>query len=60
LGPFDVVLADDHAMFRQGVKRTLAELPGVRVADEARDGLALLDLLKNIKRLSVIITRVRK
>jgi two-component system, NarL family, response regulator NreC len=49
LSPFSVVLADDHAMFRQGVKRILAELPGVRVVGEAQDGLELLDLLKNIK-----------
>jgi two-component system, NarL family, response regulator NreC len=47
--PFCVILADDHAMFRQGVRRILEELPGVEVVGEAQDGLALLDLLKSIK-----------
>jgi DNA-binding NarL/FixJ family response regulator len=47
--PLRVILADDHAMFRQGVRRILEELPGVEIVAEAQDGLALLHLLKNLE-----------
>jgi DNA-binding NarL/FixJ family response regulator len=45
---YRVVLADDHAMFRQGLKKILAEMADVEVVGEAGDGLELLDLLKNV------------
>jgi DNA-binding NarL/FixJ family response regulator len=41
-----IVLADDHIMFRQGVKRIIEETPGLEVVGEANDGLELLSLLK--------------
>src|SRR4030043_261394 len=41
-----IVLADDHVMFRQGVKRLMEETPGLEVVGEANDGLELLRLLK--------------
>ena len=41
-----IVLADDHVMFRQGVKRIIEETPGLKVVGEANDGLELLNLLK--------------
>jgi CheY-like chemotaxis protein len=41
-----IVLADDHVMFRQGVKRIIEETPGLEVVGEADDGLELLNLLK--------------
>lgn len=44
--PYRVVLADDHLLFREGMKRVIAEIPGVEVIGEASDGLELLDLLK--------------
>ncbi|MCL6621835.1 MAG: response regulator transcription factor [Syntrophobacterales bacterium] len=46
--PFRVLLADDHAMFRQGVRRLLEEIPGVEVVGEAGDGLELLKLLQRV------------
>ena len=46
MSPYRVVLADDHALFRAGVRRILADLEGVAVVGEAADGLALLELLK--------------
>ena len=49
MNKFCVILADDHAMFRQGVRRILEELPGVEVVGEAEDGFALLRLLKKIQ-----------
>jgi DNA-binding NarL/FixJ family response regulator len=44
--PYQVMLADDHALFRSGVKRILEEIPGVEVVGEAPDGMQLLALLK--------------
>ena len=44
-----IVLADDHVMFRQGVKRIIEATPGLEVVGEANDGLELLRLLKTQK-----------
>lgn len=44
--PFDIVLADDHVMFRQGIRNIIAQLEDVRIVGEAGDGLELLELLK--------------
>jgi DNA-binding NarL/FixJ family response regulator len=41
-----IMLADDHVMFRQGVKRIIEDTPGLEVVGEANDGLELLRLLK--------------
>ena len=41
-----IVLADDHVMFRKGVKRIIEETPDLEVVGEANDGLELLRLLK--------------
>ena len=46
--PSRVVVADDHVLFRQGVKKLLEEMPGVEVIGEAGDGLELLNLLKEL------------
>jgi DNA-binding NarL/FixJ family response regulator len=47
-GPFKILLADDHVMFRQGVKRIIEGMEGVKVVGEASDGLELLRLLREI------------
>ncbi len=44
--PYTIVLADDHALFRQGVKKIIEEVDDLRVVGEANDGLELLELLK--------------
>jgi two-component system, NarL family, response regulator NreC len=44
--PFRVILADDHAMFRVGVRKILQDIDGVEVVGEASDGLELLEILK--------------
>ncbi len=44
-----VLLADDHALFRQGLRRILSERADLEVIGEAKDGL---DLLKQLKKLS--------
>ena len=41
-----IMLADDHVMFRKGVKRIIEETPDLEVVGEANDGLELLRLLK--------------
>jgi DNA-binding NarL/FixJ family response regulator len=41
-----IVLADDHVMFRKGVKRIIEETSDLEVVGEANDGLELLRLLK--------------
>ncbi len=45
MNPYLIVLADDHMMFRQGVRRILEEIPAFRVTGEVKDGLELLRLL---------------
>ncbi len=47
-GSYLVVLADDHALFRQGIRRILGEMPGIEVVGEAGDGLELVNLLKTV------------
>ena len=42
-----IVLADDHVMFRKGVKRIIEETPDLEVVGEANDGLELLRILKS-------------
>ncbi len=41
-----VILAEDHVLVRQGLKRIIQEDPAVQVTHEAGDGLELLGLLK--------------
>ena len=47
--PYRIVLADDHVMFRQGIKRIIDETEGLEVVGEAKDGLELLELLKKLE-----------
>ena len=48
MSDYRVILADDHTLFRSGVKRILEEVPGIQVMGEAADGLQLLTLLKEM------------
>jgi len=43
---YRIVLADDHAMLREGIKSIINEAEDLQVVGEAADGLALLQLLK--------------
>jgi DNA-binding NarL/FixJ family response regulator len=43
---FRVIVADDHALFRQGLRNILSGIAGFEVVGEAADGLELLNLLK--------------
>jgi DNA-binding NarL/FixJ family response regulator len=44
---YRVMLADDHALIRSGIKSILEEIADVEVVGEAADGLQLLSLLKD-------------
>lgn len=44
--PYQIVLADDHKMFRLGVKKIIDEMDDLEVVGEAGDGLQLLNLIK--------------
>lgn len=46
--PYRIVLADDHVMFRHGLKRIIEEKADLEVVGEAGDGLELLDLLNKL------------
>lgn len=47
--PYRIILADDHVLFRQGIKRIIDETEGLEVAGEASDGFELLELLKKLE-----------
>jgi len=40
-----VIIADDHAVVRQGIRTVLEEIPGLEVLAEAGDGTEVLELL---------------
>ncbi len=44
--PYRIILADDHALVRHGIKRIIQEDHELLVVDEAEDGLELLHLLE--------------
>lgn len=44
--PYRIILADDHVLFRQGIRRIIEEKRGYEIVGEAADGLKLLDMLK--------------
>ncbi len=46
MDPYEIIVADDHALFRQGLRRILEEIEGTVVLGEAKDGLELLKLLQ--------------
>ena len=46
--PYRIVLADDHIMLRQGIRRLIEASPDMVVVGEVNDGLELLHLLKSV------------
>lgn len=47
--PIKVAIADDHALFRTGVKTSLTSHKDIQMIAEAENGMQLLNLLKHIK-----------
>jgi DNA-binding NarL/FixJ family response regulator len=54
-GHFSILLADDHTMFRRGVRRIIQSIKDVEVVGEASDGFELLELLKRTSPQMVIM-----
>lgn len=48
MNSYCIILADDHVMLREGLKRILSERTDLEVIGEAGDGLELLSLLKKM------------
>jgi DNA-binding NarL/FixJ family response regulator len=48
MSPYYIVLAENHLLFRQGIKEILAENNDLEVVGEASDGLELLELLQDL------------
>ena len=48
MNPYRIILADDHAMFRQGIKNIIEGAEEMEVVGEASDGLELLEILKKV------------
>jgi DNA-binding NarL/FixJ family response regulator len=46
MSSYKIVLADDHVLLRDGIKRIIEESSDLRVVAEASDGLELLRVLK--------------
>lgn len=46
---YKIILADDHALVRKGIKKVIEEDPHLQVIGEAGDGLELLELLEKIQ-----------
>ncbi|MFZ5586349.1 MAG: response regulator [Thermodesulfobacteriota bacterium] len=44
-----VVICDDHAIFREGIKNVLAKNPALTVVGEAADGFSAVDTVKKLK-----------
>ena len=46
MSTYNVVLVDDHTMFREGLRKIIEKIEDVKISGEAGDGLELLQLLK--------------
>jgi DNA-binding NarL/FixJ family response regulator len=47
--PYRIVLADEHILFRRGMKKIINEVPGTEVVGEANDGLEAIQLVKTLQ-----------
>jgi DNA-binding NarL/FixJ family response regulator len=45
---YRILLAEDHALVRQGIKRIIEDIPDLKVVQEAGNGLQLLEALKTV------------
>jgi DNA-binding NarL/FixJ family response regulator len=46
---YRVVLAEDHVLVREGIKKIIQDVAGLQVVGEASEGRELLELLLNVK-----------
>jgi DNA-binding NarL/FixJ family response regulator len=52
---YRIILADDHALLRQGLRKIIEEMDDLQVIGDAGDGLELLSLLKTLTPDMVIV-----
>jgi DNA-binding NarL/FixJ family response regulator len=45
----NLLLVDDHALIRAGVRALIADIPGYAVIGEASDGAQVLDLVRQLR-----------
>ena len=55
MAPYRIVLADDHVLVRQGLRRILEGVANLEVIGEANDGIDLLNLLNRVTPHMVIL-----
>ena len=53
--PYQIIIADDHALLRQGIRSIIETSEDMEVIGEASDGLELLNILKSITPHMVIL-----
>lgn len=46
MGAYRILIADDHPLFREGIKKILQDKPDLEIVGEVGDGLELLEFLK--------------
>ncbi len=46
---YKIILADDHALVRKGIRKVIEEDANLQVIGEAGDGLELLEILEEIQ-----------
>lgn len=48
-GPIRILVVDDHALVREGVKSLLQSIPQIRVIGEAEDGIGAIDQARKLR-----------
>lgn len=52
---YSIVLAEDHALVREGIRKLIESTPGLEVIGEVDDGLTLLRVLEKVRAQMVIL-----
>jgi DNA-binding NarL/FixJ family response regulator len=55
MGKYSILLADDHVLFREGLKMLIGQKPEIEVVAEAGDGLEVLNLLSRLNPNMIIL-----
>jgi DNA-binding NarL/FixJ family response regulator len=58
MASYRVIIADDHALFREGLKLVLGKRSDITIVGEANDGFELLTLLKHSPQTDLVILDV--
>jgi DNA-binding NarL/FixJ family response regulator len=53
--PYRILLAEDHILFRELIKKNLGDIPNIEVVGEVSDGLQLLQSIKVLKPHMIIL-----